>query len=106
MGDCPGAGSGDWRDYEQRSSKQIEDDEYKDFKRWVSRKRFEIVKWRVPVEGEYFVPDDEVREREILKAECCLLYGTTKMVPLNFDDNRKYYVVKKKLEYAAIMNGR
>ncbi len=97
MGDCSGAGSGDWRDYEQRSSKQIEDDEYREFKNWVSRKRFIIEAWRIPVEGEYFVSDKDSRsDRKILKAECEQLYGSTKMVPLNFNEKYKYYIVKKR----------
>ena len=113
MGDCPGAGSGDWRDYEQRSLEEQRDDRIREARLWISRRRFEIVRIGTPQDGEHFVnykikedcgfhwfvPDGHYvknSDRKILKAEYEQLYGSTKMIPLNFDGNYIYYVVKRK----------
>ena len=116
MGDCPGAGSGDHRDYDHRSLEEQRDDSIAEARRWITRRRFEVVKIDVPEEGEYFVnyeikerhigdcsfhwfvPDGNyVKEsdRKILKAECEQLYGSTEMIPLNFNKKYRYYIVQK-----------
>ena len=97
MGDCPGAGSGDWHDYEQRLQHEIERDEYHAFGRWTSKKGFKIDRWDYPKKGELFCPNDSPMydERKILIAETKQLFGTNEEIPMNFEE-RKYYILKKK----------
>lgn len=110
MGDCPGAGSGDPRDYDRRSTEQIRDANIAKVHRWIKKKGFEKIEIGYLKKGDYFVnyPIDEkyIRDcqfyffekdsRKILKAEVALLYGTTKVVPLNFNAKYRYYIVKRK----------
>ena len=117
MGDCPGAGSGDWRDYEQRSLSEQRDARIEKIHAWIKRRKFEIVRIGIPKNGEYFVnyeikdrdigdcnfhwfiPDGAYvkdSDRKILKAEYEQIYGFNKTVPLNFNNKYRYYVVKKK----------
>lgn len=98
MPDCPGAGSGDWRDYDQGDSVDCsKQDKYQGFKRWAKNRGFQIKVWGFPSEGDYFVPDDEApaAKREISQATYSQLYGTTEMIPANFDAYKKYYVLEK-----------
>lgn len=110
MGDCPGAGSGDWRDYEQRSLEEQRSDRIAEARKWIKNQGFEVVKIDIPKDKEYFVnykidkgcsyywfvPDGHyIKEgdRRILQAEYVSLYGTSKMVA-NFDEKYRYYIVK------------
>ncbi len=116
MGDCPGAGSGDWRDYDHRSIKEQKDDRIAEARKWIKNEGFEVKRIGVPEDGEYFVnykitkrdigdcsfywfvPDGHYvkkNDRKILKAEYTPLYGTDEMVT-NFDKKYRYYIVNKR----------
>ncbi len=110
MGHCPGAGSGDPRDYDHRSLEEQRSDRYRKAMNWIEKKGFKFVRKGTPEHGEYFVNYDTSRdcfhfvphgkyreksERKILKAECTQIFGSTKMTPLNFNSNCDYFVVEE-----------
>ncbi len=110
MGDCPGSGSGDPRDYDHRSLEEQKSARYRKAMNWIEKKGFKLVRKGTPEHGEYFVNYNASRdcfqfvphgkygeaERKILKAEYEQLYGTIKMIPLNLNSNWVYFVVEKK----------
>ena len=105
MGDCPGAGSGDPRDYDHRSFEEQRADSIRKDRAWVSRNGWKFVRLGTPQDGEFFVDYRIItegnhyyftsEERKVLKAEYTQLYGSTEMVPLNFDGKYRYYIVEK-----------
>lgn len=117
MPNCPGAGSGDWRDYNQKSSEELRDDNIASAMRWIEKKGFNFVRIGVPAQGKYFVnykiterhiedcqfhwfvPDGNYiteNDRKILRAEYSQLYGSLKEIPINFNGKYNYCIVERK----------
>ena len=116
MPDCPGAGSGDPRDYEHRSLEEQRSDRIAKVKEWIRKQGVEVERLGVPKDGEYFinypiegrigdcsfywfVPDGNFvkeSERRILQAEYTPIFGIIDEFVTNFDKRYRYYVVKHK----------